>query len=178
MAGGLSAGALWGAWTLWRSQLGGLSLAEEWAAAKREGVPVEMADLIVPPIPESRDATRPFLRAIALTDPVITGTSWESKRQRLMRNSPDSTVARLPSADRKLLKGLIAPLHPAFAALRDAGRKGELPLPRRADKSFKDLRLLMKLVLGLANPHRGPGVPPRPLNHPCVPSYLRNREGT
>jgi hypothetical protein len=114
-----------------RRQLGPTTLAEEIAAAKREGVPVEPVDFVAPEVAESQNAERPYLAAARRTKAIANYWTW---RERLAEFD-----ARKPGAppwskyDRSRLTAILKPLFPAIESLREAGRRETLVVHRAWD---------------------------------------------
>lgn len=137
------------AWTAWRGQLG-TSLADEIAAAKREGVPVDPSDLIEPNIPDSKNGERAYLTAVAHTKSVMDGSMWSQKFSAAKPSK--GKIASLSTADRNRLKALIVPLHPAIDALRRTSQYPQLVLHRSHDlqADYSDISRCRHLIRAIA----------------------------
>lgn len=141
----ITCGSVYAAWSVWQGQLG-TSLADEIAAAKREGVPVDPSDLAEPEIPEAENAARPYLTAVAHTKTVMDHTMWSKKLQ--AAKPYKRTIASLNPAERRRLKALVTTLQPAIDALGRAGQRPKMNLYRRhvTDESMEDVRWFKQLI--------------------------------
>lgn len=159
VAGGLVLASVAGVWTLWRNALGGHSLEEELAAARREGLPVDAKDLIEPAVPDAENGAIPYLRAAELNRQIWKTTAWNRKVEAILivKGAMGKTrpMASLTPAERKRLLALLAVKAPAFAALREAVARPRFALNRPWHLSYgevdtDDIRMFGFLVENLA----------------------------
>lgn len=130
IAGILAVASAGAAWKVWRGQLGDLSLAEEIAAAKREGVPLSSQDLQEPEIQSGENAAGPYLLATANARAIMKSGAWHKQFSRIFPRVTSRTLESLSSTERAKLRALIAPYAPAFTLLREAGRRPKMVLNR------------------------------------------------
>lgn len=130
----LAATSVFVAWGLWRNAIGGRSLPEELAGARREGLAVEPRDLIEPSVPDAENGAIPYLRAAKLARELREKTRWRSKLEAILmtkdRYPKSRLIASLSPAERKRLATLLALEAPAIAALREAGARPSFVLNR------------------------------------------------
>jgi hypothetical protein len=130
-------------WAMWRSLLSGPSLAEELAAARREGLPVDARDLVEPLPPEAENGAIAYLRATEIHWRIRETTAWRRKFDAVFAGTGPRakmrSLASLSPRERKQLKTLLAVQEPAFAAMREAVGRPRFVLNRPWHVPYRSL---------------------------------------
>lgn len=122
--GALACLAALGAGVAWRNQLGPLSLNEELAAARSEGVPVDAEAMAEPPVPRSKDGTPAYLLAARLAKQ---DKEWCLRFHPIIGPVTKPTrIETLSSEKRAELRDLIAEQAKGLAALEQATKRGRI----------------------------------------------------
>ncbi|MGV3615334.1 MAG: hypothetical protein ACO1SV_08375 [Fimbriimonas sp.] len=126
-----------GAGVVWRNQVGPLSLEEELAAARREGIVVDPGKMPMPALAKGEDGTEAYLKASRLALRVVKGTGWNLEFHPLAGPIDRPTpVASHPPKVRAQLRAVIAKQDAGIAALREAGLRGRFGIDPQWERPF------------------------------------------
>lgn len=135
--GGIATVAGVGGAMVLRSQLGPLSLSEELAAARQEGLIVDPTAWKEPRLAAKEDGTAAYEKACELSNKVVDGKGWNLEFHPLAGpiDRPIPVATHSP-AKRAELARVIAKQDAGLAALREAGLRGRFTIPSEGKHPF------------------------------------------